>query len=739
LSEGDATFRALIEPFAEAIWEADVDESVIVDWQSLRSFLSQTMDKFYGEGWVDSIDPDDQAYLVRQWQEVIHTGSVVDVQLRFKSADGSWHWTRIRAIASRNSNGEVEKWVGFNLDITERKRELQQLANSNQRLNEVLASIQDVFYVLDRDWNFVYVNSHFSSRAGMEPEDLIGNNIWKMFPKAIGTVLEENYRAAMEKREIRRFEVFGQYVDAWYINTVYPSATGITIVATDITERKRAEEALHQSEERYHMLFDSMSEMFGLLEAVYDVNGSITDFRYLDVNPAAEQVVRLSREKIVGNRIRELFPRPSPIIREAMVKAVETGIRSDLEFYSLAVDQWQKTHIWSPGKGLVATLSTDITERRRAEEALRLSEERFRFSLANSPVVVASLDKDLRYTWIYNPALDFKPEAIIGKTVGIATDPETTKQTRQRLTSVVTDGVSATWEMELRMDTGSHFFETRAEPLRDPLGEITGVAMLSIDITERKQTENQLREYDKQLQAINQSLEKQVQEKTVEVRKLALNVTNAVQRERYRLSHILHDDLQQRIYAIQMQLSFLRSELKKYGEQEQKEALEIETQLLEVLEITRHLSIEMSPPILREEGLTQAISWLANQMLQRYGLPIEIQADESFAIQDEDLHVFLFSCVREMLFNTVKHAEATHAIVVLRWVDNCIEIKVQDNGKGFPASRSDEQSEEEKTDPSLGIPTIRQQVSLFGGTLDIQSAPETGTSILITVPIPERS
>ncbi len=91
-----------------------------------------------------------------------------------------------------------------------------------------------------------------------------------------------------------------------------------------------------------------------------------------------------------------------------------------------------------------------------------------------------------------------------------------------------------------------------------------------------------------------------------------------------------------------------------------------------------------------------------------------------------------------MLFNTVKHAEASHVLVALRWVDNCIEVKVQDDGKGFPADRSEQQSEEEPTIASLGMPSIRQQLSLFGGTMDIQSAPGAGTSILITVPIPER-
>ncbi len=129
----------------------------------------------------------------------------------------------------------------YGRDITIRRWAEKGLEQSNKKLSEVLDSIQDDFYVLDRDWKFVYASKQFTGRIGKAPKDFIGNCIWEMFPKHVGTALEKNFRATMETREIRRFEIGGKYTNAWYSMTCFPSAEGITVLGTDITERKRME------------------------------------------------------------------------------------------------------------------------------------------------------------------------------------------------------------------------------------------------------------------------------------------------------------------------------------------------------------------------------------------------------------------------------------------------------------------------------------------------------------------
>ena len=181
------------------------------------------------------------------------------------------------------------------LDVTERKRAEQALERSNLKLAEVLDSIQDDFYVLNRDWKFTFASKRFTSRIGKQPEDFLGHNIWEMFPKHLGTVYEENLRAAMDKRETRRFEIGGQYTDAWYRMTASPSAEGITVLGTEITENKRVEETLRNLNARLVEADARRNEFLGVLS--HELRNPLTPVRnslyILDrATPGGEQARR---------------------------------------------------------------------------------------------------------------------------------------------------------------------------------------------------------------------------------------------------------------------------------------------------------------------------------------------------------------------------------------------------------------------------------------------------------------
>jgi signal transduction histidine kinase len=132
-------------------------------------------------------------------------------------------------------------------------------------------------------------------------------------------------------------------------------------------------------------------------------------------------------------------------------------------------------------------------------------------------------------------------------------------------------------------------------------------------------------------------------------------------------------------------------------------------------------------------------------MKQQHGLLVELQADESFANPDEDLRVLVFNCVRELLFNIVKHASVDRASVALRRAGANLQIEIRDEGKGFSVRESpwqmlnvssDIQEEDELDSQSYGLPTIYHQLNLFGGQMEVQSEPGRGTLITITIPYP---
>lgn len=256
---------------------------------------------------------------------------------------------------------------------------------------------------------------------------------------------------------------------------------------------------------------------------------------------------------------------------------------------------------------------------------------------------------------------------------------------------------------------------------------------------ERKRIQVALLESEKQLRLLNESLEHKVRERTAEVRLLASDLTKAEQRERRRISHILHDDLQQRLYAIKIQMALLMESLGAKDSPLEADLAEIKEQIDLALSLTRRLSIDLSPPILKDEGLEQAIRWLGAQMQEQHGLQVVIQAAEPFLIPDAEMQVLLFNCVRELLFNVVKHAGVSEAIVSLERMDGDLRIEVCDQGRGFHperAARGEPRDEDGSVRPrNFGLPTLRHRLGLFGGTVEIDSTPGSGTKVVLRVPI----
>ncbi|MEZ4715061.1 MAG: histidine kinase [Caldilineaceae bacterium] len=204
------------------------------------------------------------------------------------------------------------------------------------------------------------------------------------------------------------------------------------------------------------------------------------------------------------------------------------------------------------------------------------------------------------------------------------------------------------------------------------------------DITERKRAEEEL-------QQMADTLEEQVQQRTEEVRRLVTELTMSEQAERRRISTILHDDLQQRLYGIQYQLASLREDAQGDKQAAMRAATDAITQSVNAaIATTRSLSVDLSPPVLYDEGLAEAVHWLAAQMKQQHGLKVEVQAQTEEQMLSADLRVLLFQIVRELLFNVVKHAGVTEAVVTLARVDGSIRVEVADQGHGFDVAKSTE-------------------------------------------------
>lgn len=227
----------------------------------------------------------------------------------------------------------------------------------------------------------------------------------------------------------------------------------------------------------------------------------------------------------------------------------------------------------------------------------------------------------------------------------------------------------------------------------------------------------------------NEILEERVIARTLQVRSLASALTLAEQHERQRIAGILHDRLQQHLYAL-----LFRAKLLQEGSIEQQTALlpQVRELIEEAIDSTRALTIDLSPPILAGEGVVETLAWLAQQMQEVHNLVVKVTVLDEPVLNEPEMRVLLFQMVRELLFNVVKHAGVNTAELVIDCDSDNVVIAVKDQGRGF-----DTRQMTVRNDPTtgFGLFSIRERLALFGGRLEIQSAPECGATVTILFPL----
>lgn len=241
-----------------------------------------------------------------------------------------------------------------------------------------------------------------------------------------------------------------------------------------------------------------------------------------------------------------------------------------------------------------------------------------------------------------------------------------------------------------------------------------------------------MRRNQRALRELNDTLEDRVEQRTARIRELASQLTMAEQKERRRIAQVLHDDLQQRLYGIQMRINSLQ-QYSKSGKQEKlrDEIEQAKAWIEDAISTTRRLSVDLSPPVLKKEGLVEALDWLRTQMKELHGLEVDIEAKHAARVPDEDMEIFLFQVVRELLFNVVKHAGVDRATVEITDADDHLTICVADEGRGFDPDEMGEQAH----DGGFGLTAARERLELFNGRLEIDAAPGEGTRMIVHVPL----
>jgi PAS domain S-box-containing protein len=484
--------------------------------------------------------------------------------------------------------------------------------------------------------------------------------------------------------------------------------------------------------------------------AVLDADGAL-----IDANPAMVRMTGYSIEELraslghtlcVDEGTRAVLR--SALAAEGRVHAPEVAVRRrDGSVWRAAL---YLDHAKFGKRDILLVVARDAILQARAEEAVRESEEHFRGIFEDSPVslwvedlsaVKARLDEliasgagDLRRYLEEHPSEVVRCASMIKvldvnratlELYGAESKADLVRDVNKVLAP---QSYEAFQEELLAMAAGLTSFETESvnRTLRGELKQISvrlSVApgdeetysrvLVSItDITTRKEAEKELLRHQEQL------------------RSLASQLSLAEQRERRRISAELHDSIGQNLALAKIKLGGLRQQLESAGAMGNLD--EVRQLIDESLEQTRSLVFQLSPPVLYELGLEQAIEWLAEQMQQRHGLHTEVHRDRAAKPLDEEVSIVLFQAVRELLLNVAKHAQATCAAVTVAREDGSVRITVDDDGIGF----SPEDVLSLAGGPrGFGLFNIRERLELLGGRLDIASSAERGTSAVVTAPL----
>jgi diguanylate cyclase (GGDEF)-like protein/PAS domain S-box-containing protein len=519
LEESEKNYRFLGEAIMHQVWTTSPDGTMdYINGRALE-YLGRTYEKVIGEGWQDAIHPDDLQRCLERRIESLKSGNHYEVEFRLRRADGTYRWHLGRATAGRDADGKIIKWFGTSTDIHEQKLAEDSLQEKNSLLASMFEATADGILVVDLTNTIVTYNRQFLDMWQIPDEIIRSRDRIKTVNYVLSQLknaeeFTETTKKLILHPEIKNLDVLEFKDGKIYERYSQPRVQNGKIVGRvlsfrDITERRKAEKALQESQMRYLQLFDSNPYPIW----VYDFE----TLEFLAVNKEAVRHYGYTREEFLKMTLKDIRPAEDvPLLLDSVAEiSVTEGAAAE---ETLLTQQFR--HQKKDGKIIKVqiasqpvtfgdrqarlVLATDITQAKRAEDDLRRSETELRTLFSAMSDVILIINAEGRYLKVAptNPELLYRPlEEMLGKTIDEVFPPGIAVLFMDHVSQTISGGKPVNFEYSLNIDGREMFFYATITPLT-----LDTVLWVARDISNYKRAEESLRESEYKLRTLIESM-----------------------------------------------------------------------------------------------------------------------------------------------------------------------------------------------------------------------------------------
>ena len=751
LRRSETRFRGLVEPWAQAIWEADAAGAVVDDSPSWRAYTGQTQAQWLGEGWATAVHPDDREQGLQQWRTAMAAGTPVNAEFRLRGPDGGYRWTNVRAAPLRDApDGPILKWVAMNVDVTARRQAEAALRASEEQFRRAIEDAPIPVIMQAQDGQVLQVSRTWTDLTGYALADVPTADAW--LSRAYGPGADA-VRGHMQElfggsRRTPNVEFTLRTRDGadrqWSFSASAPGTLQdgrryLVGMALDVTDRGHVEAALRESETRFRMVV--AAARMGLWD--WDVPAGTVAWE-----PVHNRMLGLPEDQTTGTPAQfmaSVHPDDREMVGKRLAEAAARNVDFHAEFRALHPDG---TVRWIVGYGrpmasdggrvtrmIGGTL--DVTDRKEAEAALREGRERFRMIVEGAhdfALILFDADgKVLAWNAGAEQITGWAEPEVLGRDAAILFTPEdrAAGAPADELSGALRDGRAADERWHVRKD-GTRFWGSGVmHCLRRPDGGVRGFVKAFRDETDRKRD-------DESLQAAKDAAEAATQVKDEFLATLSHEL-------RTPLSAIL---LWSKMLAnrspgddpIQLKegLTAIRN-----SAEAQKELI---ADLLDVSRITagklrlQVRAVELAPVV---KDAVEAIGPTAEA--KRVKVTANVVRDIGIVRADPER---VRQIVWNLLTNAVKFTSAGGRVdVAVRRANDIVEFRVVDTGRGMDAAflphafdrfrQAESPATRTEGGLGLGLAIVKQLVELHGGTVAADSAGlGKGSTFVVRLPLP---